>query len=113
MKMKTATTTIIKCGLKYFAMSKGKTFRFNHHDQETKHASSQCQNQLFSKISPEIDHSLSLSILQDSLSVPRMKSSFWANDPTECASHDQRSLIVLEERRHQSVTESFSEKVLR
>ena len=47
MKIRTAITTIIKCELKYFPMSKGKTFYFNHHDQETKHASSQCQNQLF------------------------------------------------------------------
>ena len=40
MKIKTATTTIIKCESKYYPMSEGKTctaesnFLFNHYDQE-------------------------------------------------------------------------------
>ena len=57
-------------------------------------------NQLFSKISSEIDHRLSLNSLYVSLSVPRMISSFWANDPTEYASNDQLSVIVLEKHRN-------------
>ena len=72
----------------------------------------QCQHHIFSKISSEIDHRLSLGSFNVSLSVPRMKSSFWENDPTVYALHDQPSIIVVEKSKHQSVIERVSAEVL-